>query len=248
VKVVIPKSFVRTFLLVLVLGALTAAGIAAVPEGAQVAVGARETRTSSVPQNVTADAGNVTNDNITVNSQTQAWQGFYGEVNGSLVLEDASGDLFYSWNITNVSGEVYASRDNAINFANIFANNNCSIDNGLTGFGRSDSGNNTYSPSNNREVQIGNIIINVSTSCATYTYVNDSPQSAFFHNIIVSDDVNPNATGQPNATVGGNTSVYVALIENNIAGFDSATHDYQLLVPVNRTSGFDIYAFYAELS
>jgi hypothetical protein len=247
VKVVVPKAYARVVLLGLLLAALIAGAISAIPEGAQVAIGSQETRATPVPQNVTADAGNVTNVNITSNSQTQAWQGFFGDVNGSLVLEDASGDLFYSWNLTNVSGEVYASRDNAINFAAIFPNNNCSIDNVLTGFGRSDSVNNTYSPATNRAVLVGNVQINASSSCATYTYVNDSPQSAFFHNIILTDDPNVNATGQPNATVGGNTSVYVALIENNIAGFDSATHDYQLLVPVNRTSGFSIYAFYAEL-
>jgi hypothetical protein len=244
VKVVVPKAYARVILLGLLLAALIAGAISAVPEGAQVAIGARETRATPVPQNVTADAGNVTNVNITSNQQTEAWQGFYGEVNGSVVLEDASGDLFYSWNITNVSGEVYASRDNAINFANINPNNNCSIDNPLTGFGRSDSVNNTYTFNTSRAVTVGNVLINATTACATYTYVNDSPQSAFFHNIILTDDLNNNTAGN---AAGGNTSVYVALIENNIAGFDSATHDYQLLVPVNRTSGFSIYAFYAEL-
>jgi hypothetical protein len=233
-------------LMVVLLGVVFA--VRALPEGAQVLVAGGETRSTPVPGNVTADAGNVTNVNVTSNSQTQAWQGFFGDVNGSLVLEDASGDLFYSWNLSNTSGEVYASRDNAINFANIFPHNNCSTDNILTNFGVTDSVNNTYTASTNRAVTVGSIAINASSACATYTYVNDSPQSAFFHDLILTDDPNVNATGQPNATLGGNTTVYVALIEGNIAGFDSNAHDYQLLVPVNRTSGFNIYAFYAELN
>jgi len=240
------KATAIIVIMVVLLGVVVA--VRALPEGATTLIGSRETRTTPVPSNVTADAGNVTNVNVTSNSQTQAWQGFFGDVNGSLVLEDASGDLFYSWNLSNTSGEIYASRDNAINFANIYPHNNCSTDNGLTNFGVSDSVNNTYTAATNRAVTVGSIQINATTACATFTYVNDSPQSAFFHDLILTDDVNPNATGQPNATIGGNTSVYVALIESNIAGFDSATHDYQLLVPVNRTSGFNIYAFYAELN
>jgi hypothetical protein len=224
------------------------AAVRAIPEGATAVVGTAETRSPNTPTNVTADAGNVTGVNITSNRQTGAWQGFYGEASGSLVLEDASGDTFYSWALFNISGEVYASRDNAINFANIFANNNCSVDNVLTSFGVSDSVNNTYTASTSRFVEVGAISINASTACGTYTYVNDTAQTAFFHNLILTDDPSVNATGQPNATLGGNTTVYVALIENNIAGFDSNTHDYQLLVPVNRTSGFNIYAFYAELN
>ena len=246
-RVVIPKAIARFILIGLLFSSLIAAVIYAVPEGAQVQIGTKETRAASIPQNVTADGGNVTNVNITLLTQTDAWQGFYGEVNGSLVLDDASGDRFYSWNITNVSGEVYASRSNNINFATIYPNNNCSIDNVLTGVGKSDSVNMTFSPAFNRAVTVGNIVINASTACATYTYVNSSVQSAFFHELILSPDVNVNGTGSQNATLGGNTSVFVTLIEPNIAGYDTATHDYQLLVPVNRTSGFNTYSFYAEL-
>jgi len=223
----------------------TVIAVTAIPEGAQVLVGRTQTRTSPTPANVTADAGNVTEVNITSNSQTQAWQGFFGDVNGSIVLEDASGDTFYSWNLTNVSGEVYSSRDSAVNFNLINAQNNCSRDNELTEFGRSDSVNNTYrNNSNIPALSVGLITINASTACATNTYVSSGPQSNFFHSIIITDDCFPSPC---NTTIGGNTSIYATPLEPDRTGFDGITYDYQVLVPVNRTSGFNTYFFYAEL-
>ncbi len=239
----VPKPLLRILVVGLILAALTATGIHAIPEGATVVVGRQETRASQPVNNVTADAGNVTEVNISASSQTQAWQGFYGEVNGSIVLEDASGDLFYSWNITNISGEIYASLDATVVFANINPDNNCSQDNWLTSFGLSDSANNTFVNNSNRQVQVGNVIINVSTACAAYTYVNDAAQSSVFHELVLTSLAN-DAT---NASVGGNNSIYATIINKDTTGFDGATHDYQLLVPVNRTAGFNSYAFYAEL-
>ncbi len=234
-------------LLLIILGIGLA--VRAIPEGAQVTIGAPQTRTPPTPGNVTAAGGNITEVNISVSSQTLAWQGFFGEVNGSIVLEDASGDLFFSWNITNISGEIYASRDNAVNFALIAPNNNCSVDNILTGFDKSDSVNNTFTPNNNRFMQVGLVAINASTACATHTYVNSSPQSTFFNVIILTDDLNANtSTNLSDPDVGGNTTVYATPIDANIEGFDTVQHDYQLLVPVNRTTEITVYFFYGELS
>ncbi len=236
----------RKFIVIIglaVLVSVLAMAAYAIPEGATVVVGRQETRASQPVNNVTADAGNVTEVNISASSQTLAWQGFYGEVNGSIVLEDASGDLFYSWNITNISGEIYASLDATVVFANINPDNNCSQDNWLTSFELADSANNTFTSSSNRQVQVGNVIINASTACAAYTYVNDAAQSSVFHELVLTSIIN-NAT---NASVGGNNSIYTTIINKDTTGFDGATHDYQLLVPVNRTAGFNSYAFYAEL-
>jgi len=244
-QLTISKSFLRFVVITIMLSGAIAWAATAIPEGATVLVGRTQTRTSPTPQNVTADAGNVTEVNITANSQTQAWQGFFGDVNGSLVLEDASGDTFYSWNLTNVSGEIYTSRDSAISFNLINPQNNCSRDNELTEFGRSDSVNNTYrNNSNTPALAVGTITINTSTACATTTYISSAPQANFFHSVILTDDCFPSPC---NSTIGGNTSVYATPIEPERTGFDGITYDYQVLVPVNRTAGFNTYFFYAEL-
>jgi hypothetical protein len=242
-KVSFTKPTARIVLLVLVLGTLLTAAISAIPEGATLATGPPQTKNASVVNNVTADGGNITEVNITSTTQTSSWQGFWGQVNGTLVLQDAAGFNFYSWNVTNVSGEVYASLDGAINFGLIFPENNCSRDNWLTGFDKSDSVNSTFTNNSNRAVNIGIVEINASTACSTFTYVNGSATSVFFHELIVTDDPN----NRTNASVGGNTSVYVAIIEPQIAGYNRDLHDYQLIVPVNSTAGFNTYAFYAEI-
>jgi hypothetical protein len=243
VKTVIPKATLRIFLLIAFIAVLLTAAISAIPEGATVAVGSPQTKNASSPQSVTADGGNITEVNITVTTQTQAWQGFWGEVSGTLVLQDAAAFNFFSWNFSNISGEVYASRDNAVAFANINPNNNCSIDNVLTGFGQTDSVNNTFINNSNRFIAVGSVQINASTACAVHSYVNNTAQSSFFQTIILTDDAN-NAT---NASVGGNTSVYATPIDGDQAGYNTDLHDYQLLVPVNRTAGVNTYFFYAEL-
>jgi hypothetical protein len=239
----VPKRVLRVLVVGLVLAALAASAIRAIPEGATVVVGVKETRTAPPVNNVTADGGNITEINISASTQTMAWQGFYGEVNGSIILADASGDLFYLWNITNISGEIYSSLDGAIVFASIFPENNCSRPNWLTGFDYSDSSNNTFINNTNNQVQVGNVIINSSTACAVYTYVSSTAQSSTFHELILTDDPN----NRTNASIGGNTSVYATIINKDTTGYDGATHDYQLLVPVNRTAGYNTYAFYAEL-
>ena len=234
--------------LIVILGlAFLIAGFAltvyAIPEGVTVVVGKQETRTAPPVNNVIVDAGNITEANISASTQTAAWQGFYGEVNGSIILADTSGDMFYLWNITNMSGEIYSSLDGAIIFANIFPENNCSRPNWLTGFGYSDSANNTFINNTNKQVQVGNVIINASTACSVYTYVSSAAQSSIFNEFILTDDPNDGT----NASIGGNTSVYTTIINKDTIGYDGVAHDYQLLVPVNRTAGFNTYAFYAEL-
>jgi hypothetical protein len=221
----------------------TVVAVYAIPEGATVAVGTPQTKNATSPGSVTADGGNITEVNVSSDTQTQAWQGFWGEVNGQLVLQDAAAFNFFTWNLSNISGEVYASRDNAINFAAVFPNNNCSIDNVLTGFGQTDSVNNTFINNTNRFIQVGLVAINASTACAVYTYVNSTAQSTFFQTIILTDDTN----NDTNSSVGGNTSIYAAPIDNNQAGYNTDLHDYQLLVPVNRSAGVNTYFFYAEL-
>jgi parallel beta-helix repeat protein len=210
------------------------------PDGANVSVGKPQTKNNSAPSSVIAAGGNITEVNITATTQTQAWQGFWGDVNGTLVLQDAAAATFYAWTIINISGEVYASRDNAIVFSTIAPNNNCSIDNSLTQFNKADSENNTFTNNSNRFIQVGSVAINASTACAVYTYVNGAPQTSFFQTIILTDDLN-------NATAGGNTSVYAAPIDKNQSGYNNDAHDYQLLVPVDKSVGISTYYFYAEL-
>ena len=180
--------------------------------------------------NYVAQGGNITPLNMSVNSQTNAWQGFYGEVTGNITLRDNSGDQMYSWSGVNITGEVYASVSNGVNWAGIVGVTVCTADEALTGTG-TDRTNNTFTRNASLVIwNIGNVAIN--DSCQTYTYVNNASQTTSFEEIIVSDGVN---------------NVYATKIDSNTAGFDGNTHDYQLIVPDNTTIATTTYYFYAEL-
>ena len=228
------------------LAVVSAASIAfAAPEGVfNISIVSSERKPAPGGAPVTAQGGNITRLNITVRSQTIAWQGFAGNISGNIILDDASSDRFYSWNLTNISGEIYFSRNTSLNFNNVFPQNNCTIDEALTGT-RTDRVSRTYfNNTNSVNFSVGNIAINTSTACATRPFVNSTAQATLFENIILSAETNNPA----NFSIGGNQSIYVGILQDlGTAGFDSQYYNFQVLVPVNRTSGFTTYYVYAEV-
>jgi hypothetical protein len=245
----------RTALLLLIVGFLLTISILeafAIPEGASsVVIVSSERRTTPTAANVTAEAGNITRLTVTANRQTAAWQGFAGNISGSIVLDDASGDRFFAWSLFNISGEIYASRNGSINFNSIYPHNNCTIDEiGMTGASNADRTNRTYNQSANTvNFSVGVIQINATSACSVRPYVNSTtPSSNLFENIILSPEHNNASPQQGNFVSGGNQSVYVGILQlGNVHGFDGQVYNFQLLVPVNRTATFNTYFFYAEV-
>ena len=65
-------------------------------------------------------AGNVTELNVSGWSITEHWAGFFGEISGNMTLADSGGNIFYDWTGLNaLSGEVFASSDDAVSWAGI---------------------------------------------------------------------------------------------------------------------------------
>lgn len=188
---------------------------------------------------ISAQGGNITTLSISTRSQTKNWQGFVGNITGSIILEDASNSSLYAWNLTNISGEIYASRNGTIDWSYISVQNDCEVDEELTGKG-SDRVSKTFSPSANTvNFSVGTIQINSSTSCAVLPFVNNSKQKTtnLFENILLTRGTTPN----------GNQSIYVGILENGVHGYDGQVYNFQILVPVNKTSGFTTYYIYAEI-
>ena len=80
------------------------------PEGPiNLTVVTSSTRTPSATQSIGAMGGNVTQLSITAYTQTRAWQAYYGNVSGTIVLDDSMGYRVYSWDNTNPSGQIFAS-------------------------------------------------------------------------------------------------------------------------------------------
>ena len=190
------------------------------------------TEAQPVPGNATAGGGNVTDLDLLSESITASWHGFYGEVNGNISLENAAGNKLYQWAGNESGGEMFASLSAAVAWATIQAENDCTTDEAYTGTG-SDRVNNTFIASNNTAFTVGGTNIAVSTSCRTNTFVNSAAQTASFEEVILDDTTN---------------IVYTGLLESDVTGFDGSTHDFQIIVPDNRTDPTPLlYYFYVEL-
>lgn len=66
---------------------------------------------SSTGWAVPAQAGNVSELRINTSTITQGWQGYYGNISGTIVLDDANNNSMYTWDLVDPEGEIYATRD-----------------------------------------------------------------------------------------------------------------------------------------
>ena len=74
-------------------------------------------RTITASASVKAQAGNVSELSINATTITQGWQGYYGNITGTIVLDDALNNSMYTWDLADPEGEIYASRNNSINWS-----------------------------------------------------------------------------------------------------------------------------------
>jgi hypothetical protein len=61
-----------------------------------------------------AIAGNVTELVVSGYSTTQTWQGYFGNVSGTIQLADSGDNVMYNWSLASPEGEVYASTNNSV--------------------------------------------------------------------------------------------------------------------------------------
>jgi len=68
---------------------------------------------------INAEAGNVTELTISSLTQTQTWQGYYGNITGTIVLDDVQNWTMYSWATAEPQGEIYASNGSSVTWSKI---------------------------------------------------------------------------------------------------------------------------------
>jgi hypothetical protein len=88
--------------------------LAVEPFGANVTQGSSVRGIPDPAQGIPAMAGNVTEITISGFSTTQSWQGYFGNVSGTIQLADSSDNVMYNWSLASPKGEVYASTNNSI--------------------------------------------------------------------------------------------------------------------------------------
>jgi len=210
-------------------------------------------------QTEVAIAGNITALVISGLGQTQAWQGYYGNVTATITLDDANNYTFYNWSETEPQGEIYATLNSSIVWDNVqcfnmtaqggyaSANETTMEDYFNIDYDDADGVSETYTLTNHDPFQIGSRTI---TGCpTTYIFENDTQQTANFTNILLYDNTSAiNQTGW----------IYATILEDRTAGsstdiicYNGQQCDFQILVNEDG-HGTDVatttYYFWVELS
>lgn len=231
------SEFRKAIIALLIVSALAAVFVSAEPFGVDETYQVNSTRYNATvtPSAINAQAGNVTELEINATAVTTSWQGYYGNVTGTLILADSAGNNFYDWNVSTPSGEVYASRSNAVTWSSIACASNANVSVEETYLGQTtddpDSVNNTFSgiaP----DFDVGSV--SLSGCYGTNAYDDTGAQTTDFHQALLSD---------------GPNIVYSTLLNSSV-GFNSQTWDFQLLVGENGKVGNEAatpYYFYVEL-
>jgi hypothetical protein len=212
------------------------------------------------PDDVEAEAGNVTELQLTAIATTKSWQGYYGNISGQISLEDTQGNVFYNWTSVEPKGEIYASTTNTIEWTNITCFNwtgqSITVETEEARYGitddQGDGIDETYGSSGlDKNFFVGSRNItgvsnDVGATCQTTNTFQYGLQgvSDQFENVLLTDNAG--------------ALVFTTVIENNdannatdINGFDNAPHDFQLMVAEDGHDGQEdtttTYYFWAEI-
>ncbi|MBM3200559.1 hypothetical protein FJZ53_06480 [Candidatus Woesearchaeota archaeon] len=239
----------------------------AVPFGATPSEVRSETSIAPAPSPIGAIAGNVTEVIISGYSVTQSWQGYMGNVTGVITLEDSSNYTMYNWNVTNPQGEVYAA-NNSVTWTNIQCFNltatgtDGSCDQTATAGGMNLCGKNASV----LEIEFGMNPTDVDGVDETFNMTQGSDQHDVFYTGSHMFDSGECAFARMFGSTGeaannqweevllwdpnGNNTVFTALLEQDLLGFDARNHDFQMMVLENGRLGDTSatnYYFYIEV-
>ncbi len=203
---------------------------------------------ASVPSSHGAIAGNVTEITVDGKSITRAWQGYYGNVTGTIQLADSSDNIMYNWTSSSLTaqGEIYASTNDSIQWSSVQCFNftaNGSVQINLTtlessfniGASDGDGVDETFALNNHAS-------FNLSTTEFTTGQCNNTkvfgPSGALTFDEALLVDTSKNAT------------VFVSILDDDTTGFDNNAHDFEMLVLEDGHSGESTttdYYFYVDL-
>ena len=229
-----------TFLLLLVL--LFAELAFADPTGGTISSATTEYATNRTPDSRADPRSTITTMLLSTIQQDQHWKAYVGNVSGSLTLDDAANFTIYDWDLTTISGQVYASRYGNLSWSSVscatgadvtsesFFHNMTNAD--------SDDINSTFNWSTHKAFSIGSNTIGANSCNSTVTYANDTRQvptaASPFQEVLIKD--------------ANNYLVYMTGIDDNVQGFDNQTYDFQMIVAESAIKGSPTtYYFYVEL-
>jgi len=187
-----------------------------------------------------ATAGNVTELTIFGYSTTQSWQGYFGNVTGTIQLADADDNIMYNWSQASPQGEIYASTNSSLQWTGV----SCYILNGSNITDLEDSFN-----------------INSSAADGVDETFNRNDHAEFYTNSIhftagqcnntkVYDNTGTGAFDEVLLTDSASNIIFASILQEDATGFDSNTHDFEMLVLEDGHNGdtqITTYYFWVEL-
>jgi len=228
----------------IVLGLLAAWTVAAAPTGPSSITTIGSSRMPiSAASNTSAIAGNVTGLDFESNSVTNTWQGYYGNISGSIKLGNAANQTLYDWTSASPNGEIYATRASGVPaWASVVCATDAQIATEDTTLGVNqtvdqDAVNRTFlNTTSFNQFYVGNVVINNTQNCYAVNLNNESGlPSTDFQELLLHD---------------GASLIYTTIIKQDASGFDGGSHDFEMLVGEDGHNGDanpTPYYFYVEL-
>lgn len=210
-----------------------------------------------------AEAGNVTEFNTDSSTITRMWQGYFGNISGTIVLGDANNNTLYDWDLAMPQGEIFATRTATVPaWSDVACSTAAELEAEDTALGitdqtiQEDAINRTFLVQGSPEAQarfgttlahptfwVADSQINADACRIAYMYNSTASESEYFREVILSD--------QASAPI-----IYAAFTSHtfsptgDVVGFDGLEHDFQMMVAENG-HGTDttptLYYFYLEL-
>jgi len=213
------------------------------PVGATVTAGTPVTLGTQSAGTAHAWGGNITQVNLTINSSTLHWQGFFGSITASLRLAsgaEGSVNTMKVWPVSTVAGQVYVSQSNNINFSalNTTATTLSNVDSAFTFLSSaSDSAINTGTNSANPAFNISTFRVSANTRPLITTL--NSSGSSVWRQVVMKHG----ASNTPS------NFVFVGLINSSGVAYDGNPAHYQVIVPENSVgdTASSTYYFYGEV-
>ena len=234
---------VTTLTIVLALAMLVFNFAYAEPTGVDIAFNSTEMPGVTPASSLTTAGGSFTTLVLNGTYQNPRWKAYVGNVSGVLTLSDSAGSSIYNWGLAAVSGQVYVSRNDTVDWSTAGCAPLQAIED-EEAFLNKDSSSvdsivNTFNHTIHRSFFIGTTEISSNTCRSLVTNVNDASQTpsetANFQEVLISDGV-------------GNV-VYTTLLEDSVVGFDGSLFDFQMIVPEMVGSPTPTtYYFYAEIN
>jgi hypothetical protein len=212
------------------------------PSGANITYNVTETKTPAAAQSLNTSGGSFTTLILSAESQNLRWKAYAGNVTGVLTLDDSGNYSIYQWQLTAMTGKVFATRNNSINWPNVQCANSTHISTEETAMNHTtlnpDSINSTFHYKIHRSFFVGSVPIAQSACQSTFTWANDTAQTpsvtAPYQEVLLSD---------------GASLIYSTFIDDNNQGFNFNKYDFQMIVAERGVGGYanTRYYFYMEL-